>query len=179
MSNPSHSRYTKRSSGKNRICWIDMDLSFTPKEKSFRQEVRASVRATVREEIRHKVQNGSLLTRHELMRWHRILAEHGWGAPTWPKEPGGAGWDPVRDFIFEEECASWGAPRLLPFGLRMVGPVIMTFGNAAQHRRFLPRIAPAQDVRSEGYSEPRSGSDVDSPSTAAGPRGQLYLINGR
>src|SRR5260370_42287968 len=123
MSNPSHSRYTKRSSGKNRICWIDMDLSFTPKKKSFRQEVRAFVRANLPEEIRHKVQNGSLLTRDELMRWHRILAEHGWGAPTWPKEHGGAGWDPVRRFIFEDGGAARGPPRLFPFRLRTWGPV--------------------------------------------------------
>ncbi len=156
-----------------------MDLSFTPEEKSFRQEVRAFVRANLPEEIRHKVQNGSLLTRDELMRWHRILAEHGWGAPTWPKEHGGAGWDPVRDFIFEEECASWGAPRLLPFGLRMVGPVIMTFGNAAQHRRFLPRIASAQDFWCQGYSEPGSGSDLASLKTKAERRGDSYVVNGQ
>src|SRR5258708_19819423 len=115
-----------------------MALRFTPEEKSFGQGVRAFVRATLPEEIRHKVQNGSLLTRDELMRWHRILAEHGWGAPTWPKEHGGTGWDPVQEFIFEEEGAAWGAPRLLPLGLRMVGPVIITLGNAPPQPPFLP-----------------------------------------
>ncbi len=156
-----------------------MDLSFTPEEKTFRREVRAFVRANLPEEIRHKVQDGRQLTRDELMRWHRILAEHGWGAPTWPKEHGGAGWDPVRDFIFEEECAAWGAPRLLPFGLRMVGPVIMTFGNAAQQQRFLPRIASAQDFWCQGYSEPGSGSDLASLKTRAERRGDHYLVNGQ
>jgi alkylation response protein AidB-like acyl-CoA dehydrogenase len=156
-----------------------MDLGFTLEETTFRHEVRAFVRANLPQEIRDKVQNGSLLTRDELMGWHRILADHGWGAPTWPKEHGGAGWDPARDFIFEEECAALGAPRLLPFGLRMVGPVIMTFGNAAQQQRFLPRIVSAQDFWCQGYSEPGSGSDLASLKTKAERRGDHYVVNGQ
>jgi alkylation response protein AidB-like acyl-CoA dehydrogenase len=156
-----------------------MDLSFSPEEKTFRHEVRAFVRANLPEGTRDKILNGRPLTRDEFMRWHRILAEHGWGAPTWPKEHGGTGWDPVREFIFEDECAAWGAPRLLPFGLRMVGPVIMTFGNAAQQRRFLPRIASAQDFWCQGYSEPGSGSDLASLKTKAERRGDHYLVNGQ
>jgi alkylation response protein AidB-like acyl-CoA dehydrogenase len=156
-----------------------MDLSFSPEEKSFRHEVRAFLRANLPEGTRDKILNGRPLTRDEFMRWHRILAEHGWGAPTWPKEHGGTGWDPVREFIFEDECAAWGAPRLLPFGLRMVGPVIMTFGNAAQQRRFLPRIASAQDFWCQGYSEPGSGSDLASLKTKAERRGDHYLVNGQ
>jgi len=113
------------------------------------------------------------------MQWHGILAEHGWGAPTWPKEHGGTGWDPVREFIFEEECAAWGAPRLLPFGLRMVGPVIMTFGSPALQQRFLPRIAAAQDFWCQGYSEPGSGSDLASLSTSAVRDGDHYVVNGQ
>ena len=156
-----------------------MDLSFSPEEKTFRHEVRAFVRANLPEGTRDKILNGRPLTRDEFMRWHRILAEHGWGAPTWPKEHGGTGWDPVREFIFEDECAAWGAPRLLPFGLRMVGPVIMTFGNAAQQQRFLPRIASAQDFWCQGYSEPGSGSDLASLKTKAERRGDHYLVNGQ
>ncbi len=156
-----------------------MDLSFTPEEESFRQEVRAFVRANLPAETRHKILNGRELTRDESMGWHRILAGHGWGAPTWPKEHGGTGWDPVREFIFEDECAAWGAPRLLPFGLRMVGPVIMTFGSAAQQQRFLPRIASAQDFWCQGYSEPGSGSDLASLKTKAERRGEHYLVNGQ
>ncbi len=156
-----------------------MDLNFTADEQTFREEVRAFVRSNLPAETRHKVLNGRHLTRDEQMSWHRILAEHGWGAPTWPKEHGGTGWDPARDFIFEEECAAWGAPRLLPFGLRMVGPVIMTFGNAAQQQRFLPRIAAAQDFWCQGYSEPGSGSDLASLKTKAERHGDHYLVNGQ
>ena len=156
-----------------------MDLNFTAEEQSFRDEVRAFVHKNLPGETRQKVLNGRHLTRDEQMRWHAILAGHGWGAPTWPKEHGGTGWDPAREFIFEEECSASGAPRLLPFGLRMVGPVIMAFGNAAQQQRFLPRIASAQDFWCQGYSEPGSGSDLASLKTKAERRGDHYVVNGQ
>ncbi len=156
-----------------------MDLDFTAEEQTFREEVRAFVRQNLPEGIRDKVLSGRHLTRDETMEWHGILAAHGWGAPTWPREHGGTGWGPVREFIFEEEGAACGAPRLLPFGLRMVGPVIMTFGSAAQQQRFLPRIAAAQDFWCQGYSEPGSGSDLASLKTAAVRSGDQYLVNGQ
>ena len=156
-----------------------MDLDFTAEEQAFRDEVRAFVRKSLPEGTRQKVLNGRHLTRDETMGWHRILVGNGWGAPTWPREHGGTGWDPVREFIFEEECAAWGAPRLLPFGLRMVGPVIMTFGSPAIQQRFLPRIAAAQDFWCQGYSEPGSGSDLASLKTSAVRSGDHYVVNGQ
>jgi alkylation response protein AidB-like acyl-CoA dehydrogenase len=156
-----------------------MDLSFSPEEQAFRDEVRAFVRAKLPETTRQKVLQGREITAAEMMGWQRILAAQGWGATTWPKEHGGAGWDAVREHIFEEECAAWGAPRLLPFGLRMVGPVIMTFGNEAQKKRFLPRIVSAEDFWCQGYSEPGSGSDLASLKTRAERQGDHYLVNGQ
>jgi alkylation response protein AidB-like acyl-CoA dehydrogenase len=156
-----------------------MDLSFSPEEQAFRDEVRAFVRAKLPETTRQKVLQGREVTAAEMMGWQRLLAAHGWGATTWPKEHGGAGWDAVREHIFEEECAAWGAPRLLPFGLRMVGPVIMTFGSEAQKKRFLPRIVSAEDFWCQGYSEPGSGSDLASLKTRAERQGDHYLVNGQ
>ena len=156
-----------------------MDLNFTSDEQAFREEVRAFVQKRLPPEIRRKVLNGIHISRDDHVAWHRILARQGWGAPTWPKEFGGPGWDPVREYIFEEECSAWGAPRLLPFGLKMVGPVIMAFGNEAQKRRFLPRIASAEDWWCQGYSEPGSGSDLASLKTSAVRKGDEYLVNGQ
>jgi alkylation response protein AidB-like acyl-CoA dehydrogenase len=156
-----------------------MELNFTEAEQAFRAEARAFVQSRLPADIRKRVLNGLRLEREDQMRWHGILAQHGWGAPTWPQEFGGTGWDVVRQFIFEEECAAWGAPGLLPFGLRMVGPVIMTFGNAAQQKRFLPRIAAAEDWWCQGYSEPGSGSDLASLQTSAVRRGAEYVVNGQ
>jgi alkylation response protein AidB-like acyl-CoA dehydrogenase len=156
-----------------------MDLNFTAAEQAFRTEVRAFVAANLPADIRKRVLNGLHLGRDDQMRWHQVLAQHGWGAPTWPRQFGGTGWDVVRQYIFEEECAAWGAPALLPFGLKMVGPVIMAFGNAAQQQRFLPRIAAAEDWWCQGYSEPGSGSDLASLQTSAVRRGKDYVVNGQ
>jgi alkylation response protein AidB-like acyl-CoA dehydrogenase len=71
------------------------------------------------------------------------------------------------------------APRLLPFGLRMVGPVLMRFGSPAQQQRFLPRIPSAEDWWCQGYSEPGAGSDLASLSTKAVRKGDRYIVNGQ
>src|SRR5216684_5700185 len=156
-----------------------MDLSFTPAEQALREQVRAFIAANLPENIRTKVLNGVRVSKEDLIRWHRILHRQGWGAPNWPKEFGGTDWGPVEQFIFEEECAAAGAPPLLPFGLKMVGPVIMAFGNSAQKRRFLPRIASAEDWWCQGYSEPGAGSDLASLKTRAMRHGDHYLVNGQ
>jgi alkylation response protein AidB-like acyl-CoA dehydrogenase len=82
----------------------------------------------------------------------------GWGGPGWPKEFGGPGWTPTEQYIFEEECAAGGAPRLISFGLKMVAPVLMAFGNPAQQQRFLPKIC-----------RPRNGGARAIPSPAPAP----------
>src|SRR6202158_146352 len=117
-----------------------MDLSFSPEELAFRDEVRAFLATSLSADTRRKVLEGYEVSREDTLRWQQALHRHGWGGPNWPKEFGGTGWDPVRHYILEEESAAAGAPRLLPFGLKMVGPVIMRFANAAQQQRFLPRI---------------------------------------
>ena len=156
-----------------------MDLTFTAEELAFRDEVRAFLAANVPADTRRKVLEGHEVSREDTFRWHQILHRKGWGGPNWPVEFGGTGWDPVRQFIFEEESAAAGAPRLLPFGLKMVGPVIMRFGNAAQQKRFLPRILSCEDWWAQGYSEPGSGSDLASLKMRAERKGDRYLVNGQ
>jgi alkylation response protein AidB-like acyl-CoA dehydrogenase len=156
-----------------------MDLNYTPAEQAFREQVRVFVEENLPASIRAKVLNATRVSRDELVRWHQILHQHGWGAPNWPPEFGGTGWGVFQQNIFEEECADAGAPALLPFGLRMVGPVIMAFGNTSQQRRFLPRIVTAEDWWCQGYSEPGAGSDLASLKTRAERHGDHYLVNGQ
>jgi alkylation response protein AidB-like acyl-CoA dehydrogenase len=156
-----------------------MDLTFTQAENDFRGEVRAFVAQSLPPEIARKVLNGAHASRDDTVRWQQILHRRGWGAPTWPVEFGGTGWGPVQRYIFEEECAGAGAPAQLPFGLKMVGPVIMTFGSPELQRRFLPRIVSGEDWWCQGYSEPGAGSDLASLKTRAERRGDHYLVNGQ
>jgi alkylation response protein AidB-like acyl-CoA dehydrogenase len=156
-----------------------MDLNFTAEELAFREEVRAFITANVPAETRHKVLEGLEVSRDDTIGWQQTLHRHGWGGPNWPREFGGTGWDPVRQFIFEEESAAAGTPRLLPFGLKMVGPVIMRFGNTEQQERFLPKILSGEHWWAQGYSEPGSGSDLASLKTRAERKGDHYVVNGQ
>jgi alkylation response protein AidB-like acyl-CoA dehydrogenase len=156
-----------------------MDLSFTPEEQKFREDVRAWVRANLPQEISHKVHNALRLSREDMQRWARILGHKGWLGYGWPKQFGGPGWNAIQKHLFEEECALAGAPRIVPFGPVMVAPVIMAFGSPEQQQRFLPGIASGEVWWSQGYSEPGSGSDLASLKTRAERRGDKYIVNGQ
>ena len=156
-----------------------MDLSFTPEEQAFRAEVRTFLDASLPEELAEKGRNVQELTKQDAERWHAILNEKGWLAVTWPKEYGGTGWTAVERHIFEEECAMANAPRIVPFGLNMLGPVLMKFGSEEQKAQILPRILDGSDWWCQGYSEPGAGSDLASLKTRAVRDGDEYVINGQ
>jgi alkylation response protein AidB-like acyl-CoA dehydrogenase len=156
-----------------------MNLDFTDAENAFRAEVRAFVQDMLPDTIRNKVASGRHLTRDEHVLWQRTLHGRGWGGPGWPKEFGGPGWSKAEQYIFEEECALGGAPRLIPFGMKMVAPVIMAFGNRRQQARYLPKILAAEEWWCQGYSEPGAGSDLASLRTRAEKRGDKYIVNGQ
>ncbi|CAE6821456.1 acyl-CoA dehydrogenase family protein [Paraburkholderia domus] len=156
-----------------------MDLRFTEEEQAFREEVRAFVQASLPVDIRGKVLSHQRIEKDDYVRWHRILHAHGWGAPTWPKEFGGTGWNAMQRLIFDIETGRAGAPRLLPFGLTMIGPVLMKYASPELQARFLPRIPAVDDFWCQGYSEPGSGSDLASLKTRAVRKGDRYIVNGQ
>jgi alkylation response protein AidB-like acyl-CoA dehydrogenase len=156
-----------------------MNLNFTPEELAFRQEVREFVATSLPADIQHKVLNGLILHSEDYTRWQKILHAKGWGGAAWKPEFGGTGWTTTQQYIFEEECAAAGAPRAIPFGLKMVAPVIMQYGSPAQQARFLPKILAADEWWCQGYSEPGAGSDLASVKTRAVRDGNHYIVNGQ
>ena len=160
-----------------------MDLNFTAEEVAFRHQVRTFLAQSLPADIQQKVLNGLILERDDYVRWQRLLHAQGWGCASWPAEFGGPGWTSVQQYIFEEECAAAGAPRAIPFGLKMVAPVIMAFGSKAQQDRYLPRILAAEEWWCQGYSEPGAGSDLASVKTRAvrgrDNEGDHYIVNGQ
>ena len=144
-----------------------MDLRLTEDEIAFRAEVRAFMRDNLPASIREKMVAGRKLSKDDYVRWTRILAAKGWGAPHWPQEWGGTGWSPIQLSIFLDETQRGNAPELVAFGVSMVGPVIYTFGSRAQKQRFLPRIIDLSDWWCQGFSEPGAGSDLASLRTSA------------
>ncbi len=156
-----------------------MDMSFTPEQNAFRDEVRAWIVKALPENLRHKADNGGHFEHEEILEWHKILAAKGWAAPHWPKEVGGTGWDVAQRHIFGEELIRASAPPLSPFGLTMVGPLIIQFGTDEQKKRFLPRILAGEEIWCQGYSEPNAGSDLASLQLRADKDGDDYILNGQ
>jgi hypothetical protein len=154
-----------------------MELRLSPEDAAFRDEVRAFIADNYPAEMR--VPNPETdLSKEQMLLWHRILHKKGWIAPLWPKEYGGPGWEITRRFIFEQETTRAGTLPPLAFSVTMVGPVIYTFGNEAQKKKFLPRILSGEDWWCQGYSEPGSGSDLASVRTKAVRDGDHYIVNG-
>ncbi|MWB78985.1 pimeloyl-CoA dehydrogenase large subunit [Pseudooceanicola sp. 216_PA32_1] len=156
-----------------------MDLKFTPEEEAFRQEVRDFIDANLPDETREYMKLGNPPTKEMTIQWQRMLNTKGWATPRWPAEWGGPGWSVTQVYIFQQENQSAPAPDPLGFGVNMVGPVIIQFGNDEQKKRFLPRIANLDDWWCQGFSEPGSGSDLASLKTKAEFDGENWIVNGQ
>ena len=156
-----------------------MDLRFTDEEAAFRDEVRSFFKKNLPENIRRKMVEGKKIEKDDIVTWQRVLNKKGWAVSHWAKEWGGTGWSPVKQYIFLDEMQQAPAPSPLQFGVYMVGPVIIAFGNEAQKKKFLPRIANIDDWWCQGFSEPGAGSDLASLKTTAKRVGDHYVVNGQ
>ena len=156
-----------------------MDIRFSDEHEAFRAEVAAFVGGHLPERIRTRVTRGLHLDRQDYVDWHSLLADRRWLAGHWPREFGGCSWGAVERFLFDNEMFLADAPRIVPFGPNMLGPVLIRYGTPEQQRRFLPRILDGSHWWCQGFSEPGAGSDLASLQTRAEFRGDHYLVNGQ
>ncbi|MBL4766824.1 MAG: acyl-CoA dehydrogenase family protein [Rhodobacteraceae bacterium] len=156
-----------------------MDLSFSAEELAFRDEVKAFLTNKLPKDMSDKIRAGQEMSKEGQEQWHAILNAQGWLAPNWPAQYGGAEWNAIQRHIFEEECAFANAPRIVPFGLSMLAPVLQKFGSKEQNDYYLPRILAGDDWWCQGYSEPGAGSDLASLTTRAVRDGDDYIVNGQ
>jgi len=155
-----------------------MHVSFTSEENDFQKEVNSFFNEKYPADIKEKQNKSIPLEKEDFIRWQKTLYKQGWAAPNWPVEYGGTGWTQVQKYIFANENAKANAPAIVPFGLGMVGPVIYTYGNEAQKKKFLPGILASDVWWCQGYSEPGSGSDLASLKMKAERVGNEYVLNG-
>lgn len=157
-----------------------MDLTWSPQDLEFRDEVRAFLDENLTEDLRRA---GRLMTsvyadHAASMAWQAILHERGWAAPAWPPAYGGCDWTLTQHYIFSRESTLAGAPALSPMGIRMVAHAIIAFGTPEQKDYFLPRILTGEVFFCQGYSEPESGSDLASLQMAAIDDGNDLVCTG-
>jgi alkylation response protein AidB-like acyl-CoA dehydrogenase len=158
-------------------------------EDAFRAETRAWLEANCPPEMRAPVLGEKDLCwggrnpefQSDAQRqWLEAMAARGWTVPDWPREYGGGGLSPAQVKILKQEMARIGARNpLYSFGISMLGPALLKYGNEEQKRRFLPEIARGEIRWCQGYSEPGAGSDLASLQTSAEDRGDHFLVNGQ
>jgi alkylation response protein AidB-like acyl-CoA dehydrogenase len=156
-----------------------VDLSFTPSELAFREEVRAWLAAnpsdTDPELFSHDLETRVAAGR----RWQRRMCDAGWVGVGWPKEHGGRGATLTEEIVFHQEVARAGAPELVNVvGINMLGPLLIQYGRPDQKERFLPGILNGDDIWCLGMSEPGAGSDLASLKTRAVLDGDEFVISG-
>ena len=157
-----------------------MDINFSAQDLEFRDEVRQFFANEYKPtQVSPEGVKPEDDYKDAMIRWQKKLYAKGWIAPGWPKEYGGTGWTVTQKFIYETERGAAGIPDVVPFGLKMVAPVIYTFGTQEQKAKFLPRILSSDDWWCQGYSEPGAGSDLAALSTTAEYAGDNYIVNGR
>jgi alkylation response protein AidB-like acyl-CoA dehydrogenase len=153
-----------------------MDLTLSPAEREFRDDVRGWLEAN-----NPGPEPDDDKEAFEFRRaWQKALNERGWAGLSWPTEYGGAGATLVEQAIFFEEVARAGTPPMANvLGLAMGGPTVIMHGTEDQKQRFLPPILSADEIWCQGFSEPGSGSDLASLKTRARRNGDEWVVTGQ
>ncbi|MEN3280144.1 MAG: hypothetical protein V7607_1284 [Solirubrobacteraceae bacterium] len=153
-----------------------MDLTLSPSEEAFRDELRAWLIGN------HpgREPDGDLAGFEFRRGWQRRLHEAGWAGVSWPREYGGRGATLVEQAIYNEEFVRAQAPSAANvLGLAMGGPTVIAHGTEEQKRRYLEPILSASEIWCQGFSEPGSGSDLASVKTRGVRDGDGWIVTGQ
>jgi alkylation response protein AidB-like acyl-CoA dehydrogenase len=153
-----------------------VDLTLSPQEESFRDELRAWL------DENHPGQepSGDEAAFEFRRSWQRKLDDASYAGLSWPEEYGGRGATLIEQAIFNEEVVRARAP--MPanvLGLIMGGPVVIAHGTDEQKQRFLKPILTAEEIWCQGFSEPESGSDLASLKTKAVKDNGEWVVTGQ
>jgi alkylation response protein AidB-like acyl-CoA dehydrogenase len=158
-----------------------MDFNFSSEDEAFRRDFRA----WLAQNLQYSVPAAETLADEvegdwdARVRWHQRLHQGGWMGIHWPKEYGGRGATILQNVIYQDELERAGAA--LPFtgfGISLLGPTLIHWGNDEQKRRHLPKILAGEEFWCQGYSEPSSGSDLASLQMRAVEDGDYFVVNG-
>jgi len=154
-----------------------MDLTWSAAEEDFRLEARSWLEANVP----HDLPSGDTREGFALhLEWERLLFDNRWAVVSWPEEYGGRGASLWEWLLFEEEYYRAGGPqRVTQNGIFLLAPTVFEFGTPEQQQRILPRMAAADELWCQGWSEPNAGSDLAGIQSRAAKVDGGWLLNGQ
>jgi len=154
-----------------------MDLSLSPSETEFRDEVRTWLAENNPGPEPESSLDEVIAFRRD---WQAKLHAAGWAGISWPEQYGGRGATLIEQAIFVGEAARAETPSPANvLGLAMGGPVVIAHGSDEQKQRYLEPILTADEIWCQGFSEPESGSDLASLKTKAVKDGDEWVVTGQ
>ncbi len=154
-----------------------MDLTESPAELAFRLEAREWLQANVPRGLPSGDTREGFA---EHLLWERELFAARWAVVSWPEAYGGRAASVWEWLAFEEEYYRAGGPqRVTQNGIFLLAPTLFAFGSQEQQDALLPRMAAAQDLWCQGWSEPGSGSDLASLTSRADQVEGGWRLNGQ
>jgi alkylation response protein AidB-like acyl-CoA dehydrogenase len=155
-----------------------MDLTWSAEDEAFRQEARAWLEAHIPRAALPSGDTREGFARH--LEWERLLFDNRWAVVSWPAEFGGRGASLWQWLIFEEEYyRAGGPPRVTQNGIFLLAPTVFEFGTPEQQARILRRMAAAQDLWCQGWSEPGAGSDLAGITSRAERTDAGWVLHGQ
>jgi len=136
-----------------------VDLDFDAQALAFRDEVRTFLAENIPAEPLPSMDTAEGFEAHRA--WERTLADARFSVVSWPAEYGGRDASILEWVIFEEEYYAANAPgRVSQNGIFLLAPTLFEHGTPEQHARIMPRMARADDIWAQAWSEPEAGSDL-------------------
>ncbi len=147
---------------------------FSEEHELFRQQVRRFGA----KEIAPKIAAWNKQGMTDRATWRR-MGEEGLLGPAMPVEYGGGGGDFIYDAIVMEELACLRAHGLMTtVHTSICMPYILSFGTAAQKKKYLPPAIAGEMLVGICMTEPGAGSDLAGIQTRAVRDGDYYVLNG-
>ena len=115
-----------------------------------------------------------------LREWRELLADSGWGCPTWPVEHCGRGLSPALAAVVAEEFDRVGAVGTATgSAMTLAAPTILEKGSEDLKGRLLRPIITGENTWCQLFSEPGSGSDLAGLTTRADRDGDEWVVTGQ
>ncbi|ONM49546.1 acyl-CoA dehydrogenase family protein [Nocardia donostiensis] len=155
-----------------------MDLDLDDKTREFQREVREFLAANKPAQPLPSMDTAEGFAAHR--EWERTLAEARLSVVSWPAEFGGRDASLLEWVLFEQEYYAAGAPgRVSQNGIFLLAPTLFEHGTPEQLARIMPRMARADDIWAQAWSEPEAGSDLAGIRSTAKRTDGGWLLSGQ